>query len=107
MEPLLHGVEQRTLVLAGGLDLLLPSAQEGGRLARLMPRAFCITQPARSHLMLCEPGFDLVEALQREGFCAAERRQVSGACGKHAAHPAQCRIMYSGECGGRQCCNRR
>ncbi len=75
---MLHAVEQRTMVLAGALDLLLPSAQEGGRLARRLPRAFCATLPGRSHLLLCEPGFDLVSELQREGFYATERRCCPG-----------------------------
>jgi hypothetical protein len=83
VEAVAHAVEQRTLVLAGALDLLLPSQREGERLARLLPRAFCAALPARSHLLLCEPGFDLVSEMQRQGFYAAERRCAAG--GRHCS----------------------
>ncbi len=42
VEPRLSGVPQRTMLLVGGLDLALPSAVEGVRLAAVMQRAFVV-----------------------------------------------------------------
>ena len=39
VQPVLSQVEQRVLLLTGGRDLLLASAEEGPRLKRLLPRS--------------------------------------------------------------------
>jgi hypothetical protein len=79
VDGVVHSVEQRTMIVAGGLDLLMPSVAEGGRLARRLPRAFCSSLPRRSHLLLCEPGFDLLDHMSKEGFYMTERRWVGPA----------------------------
>lgn len=39
VQPVLSRLEQRVLLLTGGRDLLLASAEEGPRLKRLLPRS--------------------------------------------------------------------
>jgi pimeloyl-ACP methyl ester carboxylesterase len=45
-------VQQRVLLLVGENDLVIPSATEGPRLQRALPRALLRTLPGRSHAML-------------------------------------------------------
>lgn len=50
----LAAVPQRTLILAAGADLLIPSEEEGKRLRRALPRATLRVLPGRSHALLQE-----------------------------------------------------
>ena len=52
--PLLSQVQQRTFILAAGSDALIPSEEEGRRLARALPRARLRVLPGRSHALLQE-----------------------------------------------------
>jgi pimeloyl-ACP methyl ester carboxylesterase len=49
---LLLQVKQRVLLLAAERDLVIPSASEGPRLKRELPRAMLRLLPDRSHAML-------------------------------------------------------
>lgn len=64
------------LLLAAEQDLLIPSRDEGPRLARRLPRCRLRLMPGRSHAMLQEAGVDLVALLDDEGFYTP-RRQLS------------------------------
>jgi len=44
VQPCLERVEARTMVIAGGLDLVLPSAEEAANLKKTMPRAFPVVR---------------------------------------------------------------
>lgn len=55
-------------------DLLIPSAEEGPRLQRALPRATLRVERGRSHALLQEGGVDLVGVLEEEGFYVATRR---------------------------------
>lgn len=50
--PLLPRVQQRVLVLVGDGDILIPSAQEGPRLQRALPRAHTRVMRGYSHALL-------------------------------------------------------
>ena len=50
--PLLPRVQQRVLVLVGDGDVLIPSAQEGPRLQRELPRAHTRVMRGYSHALL-------------------------------------------------------
>jgi hypothetical protein len=67
-------VQQRTLLVMGDQDLLIPSAAEGPRLQRLLPRAHLRVEKGRSHALLQEGGVDLVSILDEEGFYERRRR---------------------------------
>eukprot|EP00667_Euglena_gracilis_P003957 EG_transcript_3970 len=67
-DTLLQRVESRTLLFGSDLDLLLPSADEVQRLARLLPLARAIVLRGRSHTILREAGVDLFAMLNSEGF---------------------------------------
>jgi pimeloyl-ACP methyl ester carboxylesterase len=73
---LLPRVQQRALILAGELDLLIPSADEAKLLEQRMPRARSVVLKGRSHALLQEQGVDLVETLREQGFYV-ERRLFS------------------------------
>ncbi|KAI7839273.1 hypothetical protein COHA_006971 [Chlorella ohadii] len=74
VEPLLPRVQQRCFVLVGDQDLLIPSAREGPRLQRALPRAQLRVEKGRSHALLQEGGIDLARLLDEEGFYVRERR---------------------------------
>jgi pimeloyl-ACP methyl ester carboxylesterase len=74
--PLLGRVPQRVLLLVGDADLLIPSAQEGPRLARALPRAHLRVERGRSHALLQEGGVDLVAIMEEEG-CLVRARRMS------------------------------
>jgi len=73
LEPRLGDVEQRCMLLIGGRDLVLPSAEEGKRLAGLMQRAFVKLLPDSGHAPLSEPGQDVVPLIRSEGFYVPTR----------------------------------
>ena len=60
----------RALVIVSDADALIPSADEGARLARRMPRGACAveTLEGASHAALQESGVDLMEILRLNGF---------------------------------------
>jgi hypothetical protein len=70
---LLPRVQQRALVLAGELDLLIPSSDEAKLLEQRMPRARSFVLKGRSHALLQEQGVDLVETLREQGFYVERR----------------------------------
>lgn len=80
----LNKVQQRTLVLVGDRDLLIPSGEEGPRLQRDMPRVQLRIEKGRSHALLQEGGVDLVNILKEEGFYT-ESRKMSASIKKRAA----------------------
>lgn len=51
-ESLLPSVQQRVLVLVGDGDILIPSAEEGPRLQRALPRAHLRVMKGHSHALL-------------------------------------------------------
>ncbi|KAG2498570.1 hypothetical protein HYH03_003321 [Edaphochlamys debaryana] len=71
--PLVRSVPQRTLVLAGGSDAALGSAQVAGKLEERMPRAFKKVLPDAGHALLSEPGGALLPLLDAEGFYVTRR----------------------------------
>ena len=60
----------RALALVSDADALIPSADEGARLRRRMPRGSCVveTLEGASHAALQEAGVDLAELLRANGF---------------------------------------
>jgi poly(3-hydroxyoctanoate) depolymerase len=74
--PWLHTVDAPTLVLAGGLDHLVPSAN-GLQLARLLPRARLQVLPDEGHLFVLDPESEGQALL--EGFFAAAEPEASHA----------------------------
>ncbi|KAI8467306.1 MAG: alpha/beta-hydrolase [Monoraphidium minutum] len=78
VQPRLKDVKQRTLVLAGERDLLIPSAEEAERLSKKLPRCRKAVLPGRSHALLQEEGVDLVQILQTQGFYVTERVLSNG-----------------------------
>jgi hypothetical protein len=72
-------VKQRTLVLAGESDLMVPSASEAEILPQLLPNCRSRVLRGRSHAMLQEAGVDLVSLLREEGFYVRERRTTGRA----------------------------
>lgn len=74
VEPRLGDVTQRSLILVGDQDLLIPSKEEGPRLARAMPQAHMRVERGRSHALLQEGGVDLVTIMQEEGALVRERK---------------------------------
>jgi pimeloyl-ACP methyl ester carboxylesterase len=63
----LAAVQQRTLVVAGERDALIPSAEEAARLAKAMPRCRARVLEGRSHAVLQEAGVDLTQILEVGG----------------------------------------
>lgn len=72
--PLLNDIKQRTLVIAGGNDTLLPSSDEADRLEKAMPRAKKVQLPRAGHALLQEGGVDLGAIAVEQGFYSRERR---------------------------------
>ena len=72
--PLLNDIKQRTLVIAGGNDTLLPSSEEADRLEKAMPRAKKVLLPRAGHALLQEGGVDLGSIAVEQGFYSRERR---------------------------------
>ena len=72
--PLLNDIKQRTLVIAGGNDTLLPSSEEADRLEKAMPRAKKVLLPRAGHALLQEGGVDLGSIVVEQGFYSRERR---------------------------------
>ena len=77
--PLLNEIKQRTLVIAGGNDTLLPSSDEADRLEKSMPRAKKVLLPRAGHALLQEGGVDLGSIAVEQGFYSRERRFSSSA----------------------------
>lgn len=75
----LDNVTQRVLVLTSDGDLLIPSADEGPRLQRLLPRADALTLQGHGHALLQEGGVDLMALLRQRGFYVQRRRLSSPA----------------------------
>jgi hypothetical protein len=102
-------VAQRVLVLAGELDIMIPSEQEATNLKKLLP--FCRTRilKGRSHALLQEEGVDLVQLLKEEGFFEETRRQsgssVSLLEGRNANGFGRCLTVghFRGKCTSRVC----
>ncbi|CAG9466847.1 unnamed protein product [Pedinophyceae sp. YPF-701] len=78
----LKRVRQRVLVVTGANDLLLPSDEEGERLARLMPCARSVLLEGRSHALLQESGICLTSILVEQDFYITRRRFTSPAGNK-------------------------
>jgi hypothetical protein len=74
---LLATVQQRTFVLVGGSDALIPSAEEGDRLQKALPRAHVRLMRGRSHALLQEGGVDLAAIIEEEGFYVSTRQMSS------------------------------
>ena len=74
VEPLLPRIQQRCFLLVGDQDLLIPSAREGPRLQRALPRCQLRVERGRSHALLQEGGVDLAAILEEEGFYVPVRR---------------------------------
>ncbi|KAG2499012.1 hypothetical protein HYH03_003198 [Edaphochlamys debaryana] len=74
VNPTLAKVRQRTLLLAGQLDLVIPSAQEAPRLAKAMPRCQPRVIPGGSHALLQESEVDVLKLMQEEDFYVSTRR---------------------------------
>ena len=60
----------RVLAIVSDADALIPSADEGARLKRRMPRSCCVveTLEGASHAALQEAGVDLVNIMRENGF---------------------------------------
>ncbi|GIL46719.1 hypothetical protein Vafri_3635 [Volvox africanus] len=67
-------VRQRTLLLVGELDFVIPSAAEAPRLEAAMPRCRARVVRGGSHALLQEASVDLVQLLQDEDFYVSRRR---------------------------------
>ncbi|GAX82792.1 hypothetical protein CEUSTIGMA_g10218.t1 [Chlamydomonas eustigma] len=70
-------VEQRTMILVGGRDRVLPSQEEGSRLAKMMQRAFVKLLPSSGHALLSESNVDIVQLMEEEGFFIGRRQFTS------------------------------
>jgi len=73
----LGSVPQRVLLIVGDQDMLIPSADEGARLQRALPRAHLRVERGRSHALLQEGGVDLVSIMREEGALVSTRRMSS------------------------------
>ncbi|GLC57637.1 hypothetical protein PLESTB_001248600 [Pleodorina starrii] len=71
--PRLPSIRQRTLVLAGGQDVVLGSEKEAQRLVETLQRAFKRVLPDSGHALLYEPGGELLPLLDQEGFYIRRR----------------------------------
>ncbi|GLC75720.1 hypothetical protein PLESTF_001677300 [Pleodorina starrii] len=71
--PRLPSIRQRTLVLAGGQDVVLGSDKEAQRLVEALQRAFKRVLPDSGHALLYEPGGELLPLLDQEGFYIRRR----------------------------------
>jgi hypothetical protein len=97
------------LVLAGELDIMIPSEHEATNLKKLLP--FCRTRilKGRSHALLQEEGVDLVQLLKEEGFFEEKRRQsgssVSLLEGRNANGFGRCLTVshFCSKCTSRVC----
>ena len=76
VSPLLvnNSISQRTLIVVGDQDLMIPSKEEGPRLQKALPRAHVRVERGRSHALLQEGGVDLVSILEEEGALVYRRR---------------------------------
>ncbi|KAG1678974.1 hypothetical protein FOA52_013037 [Chlamydomonas sp. UWO 241] len=74
----LGAVPQRTLLLVGQLDLVVPSNAEGPRIVKEMQRCRLRVLQLRAHAMLQEAGVSLVDIMDEEGFYQATRLLSSG-----------------------------
>lgn len=79
VDKILGDVAQRVLVLTSDADLLIPSADEGTRLQRLLPRADANTLQGHGHALLQEAGVDLMTLLYDRGFYVQRRRLSTAA----------------------------
>ncbi|GIL71022.1 hypothetical protein Vretimale_4099 [Volvox reticuliferus] len=70
-------VRQRTLLLVGESDLVIPSASEAPRLETVMPRCQAKVVRGGSHALLQEATVDLVRLLQEEDFYVSRRNLTS------------------------------
>ena len=97
---ILGQVQQRTLLLTGSADLVIPSASEGPRLQRALPRCRLRPLPGRSHAMLQEAGVSLVQLIQEEGFYVKVRNLSSSSVvssqGRPPAHSTDTRGLRGG-----------
>jgi len=73
IEDRLEDVQPRTMVVAGGQDLVLPSAEEAANLKKAMPRAFPVVLPSAGHAILSDPQVDLLQLMRKEGFLINKR----------------------------------
>ena len=64
----LHGVAQRTLIVVAARDRVLPSLQQGARLARLLPNAARVVFADSGHALLLEDDFDLAAVMDCHGI---------------------------------------
>ncbi|KAG2431972.1 hypothetical protein HYH02_013188 [Chlamydomonas schloesseri] len=71
--PRLGRIPQRCLVLAGGEDVLLGSAEEAERLEEKLQRGFKKVLPEAGHALLNEPGGQLLPLLRELGFYTTRR----------------------------------
>lgn len=81
-------VRQRVLLLVGDEDRLIPSEEEGGRLARALPRAHLVVMRGRSHALLQEGGVDLVKIMEEEGALVEVRRMSAPVAARSATAAA-------------------
>merc|ERR1719487_3095292 len=63
-------VSQKTLLLVGGRDQLLPSDSEGDRLAQLLPQCTYRKLPEIAHTLLQDPSVDLARVVIEQSFYA-------------------------------------
>jgi len=68
IEPQIFDVTQRTLVVSGTADKLLPSKEESRRLVIRMQRCKSVDAPGKSHAMLLERGVDMGAIISKSGF---------------------------------------
>ncbi len=72
----LEHLRQRTVVIAGGRDKLLPSVEEAQRLVNLLPNAQMTILPTSGHACLLEAETNLYSILQRQGFAPQRKLQA-------------------------------
>eukprot|EP01025_Chloroclados_australasicus_P007168 TRINITY_DN12288_c0_g1_i1.p1 TRINITY_DN12288_c0_g1~~TRINITY_DN12288_c0_g1_i1.p1 ORF type:complete len:714 (+),score=35.25 TRINITY_DN12288_c0_g1_i1:137-2278(+) len=66
-------IQQRTLILVGDQDLVLPSKEEGDRLKSVLPRAKVVHFPECAHTLMLEQGTDVVKVIKENGFYTTKR----------------------------------
>ena len=87
VQPVLSQVEQRVLLLTGGKDLLLASAEEGPRLKRLLPRSRLKVATAASMLQCSRPVL-----LHRLLLCRHLHACRPSACGRYQVPAAHIKV---------------
>eukprot|EP01026_Neomeris_dumetosa_P027374 TRINITY_DN2224_c0_g1_i2.p1 TRINITY_DN2224_c0_g1~~TRINITY_DN2224_c0_g1_i2.p1 ORF type:complete len:712 (-),score=43.77 TRINITY_DN2224_c0_g1_i2:244-2379(-) len=68
---------QKTLIVTGAQDLLIPSREEGVRLERILPRAQNIQFPEIAHNILQNQDVDLAEIIKENNFYIMQRDMTS------------------------------